>query len=200
MTCDPIVIAAKLIVDLQTIASREAKPTEPVVVTVGAIHGGTKHNIIPDDCQLQLTVRTYGEKSRDAVLSAIKRKANAAAASAAAPEPTVELSEGTPALYNDPELVARLQSVLGTALGEDNVVESEPTMGGEDFGRIGGEGVPIVMMQVGAVEPERLNYYQQAGEIPSLHSAKFYPNIESTITTGATVLVSATLDLLGTGD
>ena len=197
MTCDPIVIAAKLIVDLQTIASREAKPTDPVVVTVGAIQGGTKHNIIPDDCKLQLTVRSYGEKSREKVLAAIQRKANAAAASAAAPEPTIEFSEGTPALYNDPELAARLQAILRNSLGEENVVEAEPTMGGEDFGRIGGEGVPIVMISVGAVEPERLKSYQDAGEIPSLHSAKFYPQIESTITTGTTVLTSAALELLG---
>jgi hippurate hydrolase len=197
MTCDPIVIAAKLIVDLQTIASRETKPTDPVVVTVGAIQGGTKHNIIPDDCKLQLTVRSYGEKSREQVLSAIKRKADAAAASANAPAPTVEFSEGTPALFNDPELVTRIQGVLSKTLGVENVIESEPTMGGEDFGRIGGAGVPIVMISVGTLEPERLKAYQEAGEIPSLHSAKFYPQIESTITTGTNVLTAAALDLLG---
>ena len=95
-TIDPIVIAAKLVLDLQTIVSREVKPIEPAVVTVGSIHGGTKHNIISDECRLQLTLRSLSPEVRKQLQDAVRRKALAAAASAGAPEPTVEISEGTP--------------------------------------------------------------------------------------------------------
>ena len=107
-TIDPIVIAARLVLDLQTIVSREIKPIDPAVITVGSIHGGSKHNIIGDECKLQLTVRSYTPEVREKLLDAIRRKASAAAASSAAPEPVVEVSEGTPALFNDPELTDRV--------------------------------------------------------------------------------------------
>ena len=118
MTIDPIVIAAKLVLDLQTIASREVKPIEPVVVTVGSIHGGTKHNVISDDCTLQLTVRSYTPEVRQQILDAIERKANAAAASAGAPKPDITVSDGTPALSNDADLAKRLEPVIRKELGD----------------------------------------------------------------------------------
>ncbi|WP_146447932.1 amidohydrolase [Bythopirellula polymerisocia] len=195
-TIDPVVIAAKLVLDLQTIVSREIKPTEPVVITVGSIHGGTKHNIIPDECKLQLTVRTYSDETRAQVADSIRRKALAAAESAGAPEPIVEQSEGTPALFNDPDLTARLRPVLHDSLGEDNVEVMEPTMGGEDFGRYGRAGVPIQMMSLGTVDQERLDEYKANGSVPSLHSAKYYPTINPSLRTGVTTLTSAVEDLL----
>ena len=195
-TIDPVVIAAKLILDLQTIVSRQLYPTEPALLTVGSIHGGTKHNIIGDECKLQLTVRTYSDESRSHIAEAIRRKASAAAASAGAPEPTVEHSEGTPSLFNDPELADRLRPVLGNALGEENIEVMKPSMGGEDFGRYGRAGVPILMMSVGSVSQERLEKYKSSGGVPSLHSAKYYPDIEPTLLTGVTTLVRATEDLL----
>jgi len=196
-TIDPVVIAARLVLDLQTIISREIAPIEPAVITVGSIHGGTKHNIIGDDCHLQLTVRSYSPKVRKQLIEAIRRKALAAAQSSDAPEPEISTAEGTPSLFNDPELVARLVPVFEKTLGEKNVTEAEPSMGGEDFGRIGREGIPIFMIKLGAVSQERLDAYKKAGvPPPSLHSPKFYPDPAATISTGVTTLVSAALELL----
>ena len=197
-TIDPVVIAAKLVVDLQTIVSREIKPIEPAVITVGSIHGGTKHNIIGDTCSLQLTVRSYSQEVRRQLADAIRRKALAAAASANAPEPEIDVSEGTPSLYNDPELTGQVVAALKPVLGEKSVEEVDPSMGGEDFGRIGGAGVPILMLKLGVVDQARLDEYRQQGEKPpSLHSSKFYPDPEKSIETGVTTFVTAALELLG---
>ena len=196
-TIDPVVIAAKLVLDLQTIVSREIKPTEPAVITVGAIEGGTKHNIIADDCQLLLTVRSYSPQVRQQLAEAIKRKAYAAAESAGAPEPVVELSEGTPSLYNDPDLTARVVKVMQRTLGEDKVKQSQPSMGGEDFSRYGIAGIPIVMFKVGSVDEERLaEFAKKDVPPPSLHSALYYPNPEPTLRTSMTVMGAAVLELL----
>jgi hippurate hydrolase len=196
-TIDPIVMAARLVLDLQTIVSREIEPTAPAVVTVGSIHGGSKHNVISDHCTLQLTVRSYAPEVRQRLLDAVRRKALATAASAGAEEPTVEISEGTPALYNDPELTTRVVPVLREALGAERVVETEPTMGGEDFGRLGGAGPPILMLGLGTVAPERLaKYAEQGAPPPSLHSPEYYPDAEPSLRGGVTALVSAALELL----
>ena len=196
-TVDPVVIAAKLVVDLQTIVSREIKPIEPAVITVGSIHGGTKHNIIGDACTLQLTVRSYGQKVRKQLIEAIRRKAIAAAASAGAPEPKIDVSEGTPSLFNDPQLTDRVVAALKPVLGDKYVQEGEPSMGGEDFGRLGRAGVPIVMLKLGVVDQERLDSYRSNGEQPpSLHSAKFYPDPERSLATGITTFVTAVQELL----
>ena len=196
-TIDPVVIAAKLVIDLQSIVSREVDPVEPAVITVGSIHGGTKHNVIGDACDLQLTVRSYSPEVRKQLAAAIRRKALAAAASAGAPEPEVEVSEGTPSLFNDPALTERVVTALKKVLGESNVKEAAPSMGGEDFGRIGRAGVPIVMLKLGAIDHDRLKALLARGEQPpSLHSPKFYPDAEPTITAGVTTLVTAALELL----
>ena len=196
-TIDPIVIAARLVLDLQTIVSREIAPIEPAVITVGSIHGGTKHNIIGDQCELQLTVRSYSPKVRKQLLAAIRRKTLAAAQSADAPEPKIVTTEGVSSLYNDPELVASLLPVLKKSLGEQNVIETGPSMGGEDFSRIGDAGIPIFMLKLGAINPQRLEEYEKAGvSPPSLHSPKFYPDPEATISTGVTTLTSSALELL----
>ena len=196
-TIDPIVMAAQLVLSLQTIVSREIKPIEPCVITVGSIHGGTKHNIIGDDCQLQLTVRSYTDEVRDQLRKAIERKAKGIAMSMGAPEPEIKFSEGTPALFNDERLAERMTTLFGRQFGKENVVAPEPSMGGEDFGRFGGAGVPIVMMSVGSVSKDRLEAYREKGGAePSLHSPKYYPDIEPTIATGVTALCTAALDLL----
>ncbi len=195
-TIDPIVIAARLILDLQTIVSREVKPIDPVVITVGSIHGGTKHNVIGDECKLQLTVRTYKPEVREHVLEAIRRKAKAAAESAGAPEPEIKLSDFTPALSNDEKLSERVKPAVAKAIGKDNVEEAEQTMGAEDFGAFGRAGVPIVMMSVGAVNADRMEKYKKAGGAPSLHSPRFYPDIEPTMTTGIEAFASAAIELL----
>lgn len=196
-TIDPIAIAAKLVLDLQTIVSREVKPTSPAVVTVGSIHGGTKHNIISDECTLQLTLRSLTPQVREQLQEAVRRKALAAAQSAGAPEPTIKISEGTPSLYNDPELTERVAATLKQHLGEDNVVEVEPIMGGEDFGRYGIAGVPICMLRLGAVSQKRLDD-AAAKQIspPSLHSPLWYPDAAETLAVGVPSMTMVALDLL----
>ncbi len=196
-TIDPIVQAAYLIVDLQTIVSREVNPMDSAVVTVGSIHGGTKHNIIGSDCHLQLTVRSYKDEVRERVLSAIRRKAFAAAKSVGAPDPTVTANEGTPALFNDEALVARVVPVFERVLGTENVVEVDPVMGGEDFSRYGRAGVPIFLFRLGSVDSGRLAGYTSKGEPPpSLHSGLYYPDAEKTLSTGVVAMASAALEVL----
>lgn len=196
-TIDPIVQAAHLIVDLQSLVSRENSPFEPVVVTVGSIHGGTKHNIISDNCRLQLTVRSYGPEVRERLLEGIKRKAKAAAQSAGAPDPIVEFSDATPATRNDEALVDRVVPVFRKTLGETNVVPVEPSMGGEDFSEYGLAGVPIFMFRLGSVNADRLAEMKKGGKPPhSLHSPFYYPDARETITTGVTAMSAALLDLL----
>ena len=197
-TVDPIVLAARLVLDLQTIVSREIKPTEPAVVTVGSIHGGTKHNIIGDDCKLQLTVRTYSQEVREQIAAAIRRKAAAVAASVDGPAPEVEYSEGTPSLYNnDPELTARVEGVLRRTLGDTRVETAEPMMGGEDFSRYGKAGVPICMFRLGTINKERLDAWDAADEKPpSMHSSKYWPDPDPALRTGIRAMSAIVEDLM----
>lgn len=196
-TIDPIVQAAHLIVDLQSLISRENSPFEPAVITVGSIHGGTKHNIISDSCRLQLTVRSYGPEIRARMLDGIKRKAKAAAISANAPEPIIEFSDATPATRNDESLVERVVPVFKRVLGDQNVIPSEPSMGGEDFSEYGLAGVPIFMFRLGSVNAERLAEMKKDGKSPpSLHSPFYYPDAKEAITTGVTTMAAALLDLM----
>ncbi len=196
-TIDPVVLAAKLVVDLQTIVSREIKPTDPAVITVGSIHGGTKHNIIGDTCDLEITVRSYSDEVRNHLRDAIKRKAFAAAASAGAPDPKVSYSEGTPSLENNVDLVDRVAPVFEKIVGSDNVELADQTMGGEDFSRYGRAGVPIFMYRIGSVNEKRLARWEHL-EIPppSLHSPIYYPDAEETLQTSVPVMASAVLEIL----
>jgi hippurate hydrolase len=196
-TIDPIVLAAKLVLDLQTIVSREMKPTDPAVVTVGSIHAGTKHNIISDECRLQLTLRSLSPEVRKHLQDSVRRKAMAAAASAGAPEPTVEISEGTPALFNDPALTDRLVAALKKKFGDSKIKEAEAVMGAEDFGRFASTGVPICMLRLGAVSQKRLDEFS-AKHVPpnSLHSSQYYPDIEETLSMGVPAMVACVTELL----
>ncbi len=197
-TVDPIVQAAQLVMSLQTIVSREVSPIDSAVVTVGSIHGGAKHNVIPNQCHLQLTVRSYKDETREFVLNAIRRKARGIAEASNAPEPDITISEGTPAMKNDVALLERLLPAWNANLGEDNVVPGEPQMGGEDFSQYGLAGVPIFMMRLGSVEANRLTQYKNRGQSPpSLHSSVFYPDAELTVRTGVVATSSAVLELMG---
>lgn len=196
-TIDPIVLAAYLIVDLQTIVSREIAPLEPAVITVGSIHGGTKHNIIPDSCHLQLTIRSYSETVRAHLKEAIIRKANAVAKSFRAPEPVIKYDMGTPSLFNNERLVDRIVPVFQQALGADNVLESDRSMGGEDFSRYGRAGIPVMMFRLGSIDPARMAEAKTTGRpLPSLHSALYYPEPKETLRTGVTAMTNALLELL----
>jgi amidohydrolase len=200
-TVDPIVIAARTVLALQTIVSRENDPREPAVVTVGSIHGGSKHNIIPDEVKLQLTVRSYKEAVRNKLLAAITRIAKAEAAAAGAPkEPLVVVDPGrTYATYNDQALSKRLTGAFARTFGANNVVDFAPVMGGEDFGEIGTAAkVPSVIFWVGGCNPQKL---AAAGadvtRLPWLHSSEWAPDREPTLKTGASALTVAALELLG---
>ena len=203
-TKDPIVLAAEMINTWQTIASRENNPLDPIVVTVGSIHGGTKHNIIPDEVKMQLTVRTYKSEVRDRVLKAIDEIAQGIAKAGGvpadrAPIVTVEKDQLTPATYNNPELTKRLVAVWKKTLGDSNVEIVDPTMGGEDFSEysLPDHSIPAVDFHIGAVAPEKIAQFKAEGkELPSLHSSKFAPVPEPTIKVGIVGMTSAVLDLM----
>jgi hippurate hydrolase len=202
-TKDPIVVAAQVILALQTIVSREDWPLDPVVVTVGSIHGGTKHNIIPDEVDLQLTVRAYKETVRKRVLASIERITKGIAMAAGIPEdraPIVKFSETqvTSATYNDPQLTERLAATFVKALGQENVVKLEPVMMSEDFGYLSLEQkIPAVQFTLGAVDPAKVKQNKETGTpLPSLHSALFAPLPEPALRTGVKAMTSAVLDLM----
>ncbi len=203
-TKDPIVLAAEIINAWQTIVSRENNPLDPVVITVGSIHGGTKHNIIPDEVKMQLTVRTYKPKVRERVLADIDRIAKGCAAAAGIPPdlaPTVSVSKDfvAPAMYNNPELTKLLIAVWKKSLGDENVEIVDPTMGGEDFSEysLPDHSIPAVDFHIGAVDPAKIAEFKQAGkELPTLHSSKFAPVPESTIRIGIIGMTAAVLDLM----
>jgi len=203
-TKDPIVLAAEMINAWQTIASRENNPLDPIVVTVGSIHGGTKRNIIPDEVTMQLTVRTYKKQVREKVLAAIERIAKDIAAAGGvlperAPIVTVRKDEFCSATYNNPELTKRLVAVWRKSLGNENVEIVDPTMGGEDFSEysLPDHSIPAVDFHFGTVDPAKFTDYKQTGkELPSLHSSKFAPLPEPTIRTGIVAMTTALLELM----
>lgn len=196
-TVDPVVIAALLVLDLQTIVSREVKPIDPAVVTVGSIHGGTKHNIIPNDVHLQLTLRAFRDEVRDGLIEGIRRRAAALAVAHRAPAPTITVSDGTPPTINTPALVEKVVPSLRKALGESNVEAVEPTMGAEDFGLFGQGGVPTFMFRLGTIPPVKVAAAKAAGEtLPSLHSALYAPDPVPSIETGVRAMSAAVTGLL----
>jgi amidohydrolase len=203
-TKDPVVLAAQIINAWQTIVSRENNPLDPVVITVGSIHGGTKHNIIPDEVKMQLTVRTYKPEVRERVLADIDRIAKGCAAAAGIPPdlaPIVNVSKDfvTSAMYNDPELTKRLVAVWKKSLGDESVEMIDPVMGGEDFSEysLPDHSIPAVNFHFGAIDPAKIAEFKQAGkELPTLHSSKFAPVPEPTIRTGMIGMIAAVLDLL----
>jgi hippurate hydrolase len=202
-TKDPIVVAAQVILALQTIISREDSPLDPVVVTVGSIHGGTKHNIIPDEVDLQLSVRAYKEEVRKRVLASIERITKNIALAAGIPEdraPIVKVSETqiTGPTYNEPQLTERLAAVFVKTLGQENVVKLQPVMMSEDFGYLSlDQKIPAVQFTLGAVDPAKVKRSKETGTpLPSLHSALFEPLPEPTLRTGIKAMTSVVLELM----
>lgn len=201
-TKDPIVLASQIVLALQTIVSREITPTEPAVVTVGSIHGGSKHNIIGDEVKMQLTLRSYSPKVRAQTLASIRRIVDGLGRAAGLPEDKLPIvdhqDEFTPAAYNNPELSTRAAALMSEAIGAENVVEVSPVMGGEDFGEFGQvePKIPSFIFWLGAVEPKAFAKAKKAGEsLPSLHSPTFLPDAEPTIETGVTVMTATAIGL-----
>src|SRR5581483_8365090 len=167
------------------------------VVTVGAIHGGSKHNIIPSEVRLQLTLRAYDESVRDQLIEGIARRAESLARAHRAPAPTVTIGESTPPTINTPTLVEKVVPALQSALGESNVVEVEPTMGAEDFGLFAQDGVPIFMFRLGTIPPDRVAGARQKDEpLPSLHSPLYAPDPGPSISTGVRAMTAAVVKLM----
>jgi amidohydrolase len=200
-TKDPVVLAAQIVLALQTIVSRENSPLEPAVVTVGSIHGGTRYNIIPEEVNLQLTVRTYKEDVRQKILASIERIVKGAAMAAGIPAdraPVIKVSEGTTSTYNDPKLIDRLMPAFQSALGEENVVKFPPIMGSEDFGYLSlDQKIPAMMFWLGASDPLKVKQFRETGAaIPGLHSALFAPVPEPTLRTGVKATTATVLELM----
>jgi amidohydrolase len=185
-TVDPIVIAARTILSLQTIVSREVKPGEMAVVTIGYVHAGTKNNIIPDQAEMGLTVRTYKQDVRKQILAAIDRIAKGEAEAGGAPrEPSVERYEGTDSVYNDPALAARLRAPLEAALGKNNVLTGQPITPSEDFAYFLNAGIPGFYFDLGGADPEKFAQAKASGTmLPSNHSPLFAPDADPALHTG----------------
>ncbi len=200
-TIDPVVIAAHTVTALQTLVSRNVNPQDPAVVTVGAITAGHKHNVIPDEAHLQLTVRSYGDDVRETLLSGIERIARGQAEAFGAPEPEFFVDpDYTPATFNDPDLSERIGGALRATLGDESVRILSPVMGGEDFSRYArtDENIPGMLFWIGAISEEQYVASQNGGPgLPSLHSGLFGPDFENTIETGVTSMTAAALEILG---
>jgi amidohydrolase len=201
---DPIVMAGEFIVQLQTIVSRQEDPSDPAVVTIGTIHGGTKRNIIPGEVKLEITARTFSDGARQIIIDGIRRTAAGVALSAGVPEnlaPIVNVldNESAPVMYNDPALTARVKAALVTALGAQNVLASSPVMESEDFGNFGLEGhkIPSLMFGLGAMDAGKLAEARAAGKsLPGPHNALFQPVPEPTLRAGVTAMSSVAIALL----
>ncbi len=197
MTIDPVVIASMIVMDLQTIVSRNLKPTASAVITVGSFKSGHKHNIIPDEAHLKLTIRTYKEEVRLMVHKRIQEIAKGVAIAAGLPEdkmPDVIFGDSsTPANYNNPSLTAMLQKSASKAIGSENVIDAEPQMVGEDFSRYGSteHKVPTVLYWLGTVSEDKM----KKGNLPGLHSPFYYPDLEKSLTTAIKVNTQTLIDL-----
>ncbi|MCF2908456.1 MULTISPECIES: M20 metallopeptidase family protein [Pseudoalteromonas] len=205
-TVDPVVLASRIVLAAQTITSREISPLKPSVITVGSIHGGSKHNIISNEVKLQLTLRSYDPAVREQQIAALERMTKGIAQSAGlppelAPIVYVHEEESIPSTYNTPELAVRVEKSIRAELGDEQVVKAEPVMAGEDFGLYGRtpENIPATIFWLGGVEPDAYRQAQFSGEpLPSLHSSKFAPDYPLTIKTGVRAMTASALDLFKT--
>ena len=202
-TIDPVIIAARTVLALQTITSRELSPLEPSVITVGSIHGGSKHNVISDEVKLQLTLRSYNPDIRNAQIAAIKRITAGIAQSAGLEEalyPKVQVheDESIPSTYNNPAQTNLVRQSIASAIGDENVLETLPVMAGEDFGLYGrtDENIPITLFWLGGVNQAKYASTIKAGEtLPSLHSSKFAPDYKVALPTGIKAMSNAAVTL-----
>ena len=199
-TRDPVVLAAQIVLALQTVISRELSPLDSAVITVGSIHGGTKHNVISDEVMMQLTVRSYSDETRAYLLRRIEEISQGLARTARLPEDRLPImtirDEYTPAVYNHPALVEKALDLMGESA---DVVEISPVMGGEDFSRYGRttEQVPLFLFALGAVSTsDHAAAARGELDLPSLHSARFAPDAPATISTGVAAMTAVLMGLL----
>ena len=205
---DPVTLAAYYITQIQTIVSREEDPQDPSVVTVGSIHGGTKRNIIPDEVRLELTTRSFSDKSRQTIIDGLKQIADGISLSAGLPPEkaaTVRVLDGesTPVEYNDPALSAQVHEILVTTFGAERVLPEEKRMGSEDVGVFGMSAdlkrheIPVAYFRLGAMDPVKFAAATNAGKpLPGLHTSRFEPLPQPTIETGVTAMTAVATALL----
>lgn len=205
---DPVTLAAYYITQIQTIVSREEDPQDPTVVTVGSIHGGTKRNIIPDEVKLELTTRSYSDKSRQIVIDGLRQIAAGITTTANLPPEkaatvTVLENESTPVQYNDPAMTAQVRELLVKALGEAQVKGAEKLMGSEDVGVFGMSAdlkryeIPVVYFRLGAMDPEKFAAATAAGKrLPGPHTSHFEPLPKPTLETGVRAMTAVATGLL----
>jgi amidohydrolase len=206
-TKDPIVLASRIVVALQTLVSREMNPLDPAVVTIGSFHAGAKHNVIPDEAKLLLTVRSYGDQDRKLLLDGIRRIARGEAIAAGVPDnlmPTVTVrdAEFTPATFNTEPLTDSTAELLTQRFGADRVRTVPPVMGGEDFGRfyLADKSIQSLIFWVGATPQAKWDAVGgDTSKLPSLHSAQFAPDAETVIETASEAMVTAALGVLKKG-
>jgi hippurate hydrolase len=197
-TRDPVVMSARIVMALQTLVSRENNPMDPVVITVGSIHGGTQANIVPDQVKLQMTVRTFRPEVRKRVLASIAREVKGEAIAAGAPkEPLVEVKPGADAVFNDLALTERMVATAKGALGAQNVVPMAPKMTSEDFANYGQAGVKAVLLHFGAVKAERLAESKKSGvPLAGTHSPQWAPEFQPSVRAVIATETAIMLDLL----
>ncbi|WP_321372825.1 amidohydrolase [uncultured Draconibacterium sp.] len=200
---DPIVISSRIVNDLQTIVSRELSPTEPAVVTVGSIHGGTRPNIIPDEVKMELTLRYFSDETIAKVIASIKRISANAARVAGVPEDKLPLvyvlPSETPPVLNDEALSTKVSKFATEIIGQENIIETQPEMVGEDFGKYGRteEDIPICLIWLGSTSPEEMQRLKAEGKAPyPLHSPQLNPDYENTIKTGIEVMSGNVIGLM----
>lgn len=200
-TIDPIIIASQMVLAFQTIVSREISPFEPAVVTVGYIKGGTKHNIIPNEVEMGLTVRSFNDETHKKIIESIKNKSESIAMSYGLSKdllPEISIPDETPSVYNNPELTNRIISLLETKLGKDKVFKSSQWTAAEDFANYGRteEKVPSLMLWIGAEKKVSMEKLMKGEKMPILHSSNFNPDYERTIKTGVLTITEAAFELL----
>ncbi len=202
-TIDPVVLSARIINAFQTIVSREISPQETAVLSIGSIHGGSKHNIIPNEVKMQLTVRTYSDEVRELIIRRMKEISKGIAISAGLssdkyPIVTVR-NESTAAVINNPKLAANMEKYFVELLGRDNVLKVPAVMTGEDFAMYGKteDNIPICLYWLGTVSHENIVKHEKENfSLPGLHSSKFAPDVEKSIKTGVKAMAGAALKLL----
>ena len=186
---DPVMLASKIIVNSQTLVSRNVDPRDPVVLTYGSIHGGTKHNIIPDSVHLQATLRTYDKKSRKTMKDGIKRMAEALAKAEGAPKPVIKFKEPLPPTYNDPKLMSKMVPIFERVVGKKNVEEERGIMGAEDFAHYSRDKkYPTSFFFIGGAPKDRSHYGMN-------HNAKFAPEYKPVLKVGVEVMTLAVMEL-----
>jgi hippurate hydrolase len=185
LTIDPVVLSAQFILDIQTIPSRALDPTRGGVVTVGAIQGGTRANIIPDEVTLRISTRAFGTEDLDHIARELRQRAEGLAASHGAPKPTITETMRVGPTINSPALVQRLVPALNAAIGKNNLIESPRNMASEDFSAYASNGVESVIFWLGAANPQKLARATQKGQsLPNLHSSGYAPEAQTAIETG----------------